>query len=120
MIRVQPVEAIGQEPLLPAHDGRSGGLKSSLDRAEGESFGQHKNQLGAEDIAGRKRTGLSDSGKFVALGVAQGQMGGNRHTDIYASPALTVTLRHATRELIEDSVLHDRERTWTFRCTFQR
>ena len=72
------------------------------------SFRQHQNQFGAEHESGRQRARLRDSGKFVALGVAQGQMGGNRHTDIYASPALTVTLRHATRELIEDSVLHDR------------
>ena len=67
MIRIQTVDSGGQEPLLPATDGRRCSTEPLFDGAEGCTLGQHQDEPGAEDISSGQRQGLSDAAQFQLL-----------------------------------------------------
>jgi len=66
-MRFEPVEAELKETLLPARDGRSGGVELLLDRIVGAAVGKQQQDLGAQHEAGRKRPRARDLVEFAAL-----------------------------------------------------
>ena len=64
---VQSVQSMRQKALLPAADRWSCRSQPLLDRAVRGALGQHQNQPGAEDIAGRQGPGLSDTAELKLL-----------------------------------------------------
>jgi hypothetical protein len=83
MIGVEPVESGFEEALLPADDGGSTGLQPALNGVEGCSFGQHRDELGAKEVAGQQGTRLSDAAEFRKL-VAGEDTSLCRHTNLEA------------------------------------
>ena len=84
MIGIEPIEPGLEEALLPANDGGSSGLQPALDGAEGRAFGQHQDELGAKDVAGRQRTRLSNAAEFRTLVAGEGDFAACRHTNLEA------------------------------------
>jgi hypothetical protein len=54
MKRVQPIGSLRHKARLPTNDRGGSRLQPLLDLVEGEPFAEHQDQLGAEDISGRK------------------------------------------------------------------
>ena len=84
MIGIEPLESALEEALLPANDGRGARQQPTFDGAEGSSFGQQQDQLGAKDVAGRQRTGLSNAAEFQTLVRGEGDFAVCRHTNLEA------------------------------------
>jgi hypothetical protein len=84
MIGIEPIESGLEEALLPADNGGSTGLQHTLDGAEGGSFGQHQDELGAKDVAGRQGTRLSDAAEFRTLVAGERYFTVCRHTNLEA------------------------------------
>src|SRR6202030_3407550 len=101
MIGVEPVEPRFQEALLPADDRGSTGLQPALYGAEGGSFCQHQDELGAKDVAGRQGARLSDAAEFRTLVAGEGHFAVCRHTNLEAYQPVMVTLRQSTRFTLE-------------------
>lgn len=59
MIGAEPINPGFEEALFPAADGVSTGLQSALNGVEGGAFGQHRDELGAKDVARRQGPRLS-------------------------------------------------------------
>lgn len=82
-MRIQTVEARGEEALLPADDGRSRGPKSQLDGAEGRPFGQHQDKPGPKYVSSGQRTGLRDATEFQLLVFTEHDVvAGHTHLDV--------------------------------------
>jgi hypothetical protein len=60
------------------------GLQPALNGVEGSSFGQHQDELGAKDVAGRQGTRLSNAAEFRPLVAGEGHFAVCRHTNLEA------------------------------------
>jgi hypothetical protein len=80
MIGIEPIEPGCEEALLPADNRGRTGLQAAFDRVEGSSFGQHQDEPGAKDVAGRQGTRLSNAAEFRTLVTGEGDFAAGRHT----------------------------------------